>query len=241
VCSSCDKLGNDCLWPTVDESETRHSALKRKHEELEEKVQYINESNQALRELLTHIRTRPEAEAASIFKKIRDGEDVRSVVRQTHDADLLLQLQLEPETRYRYDFVFPYNNYMPQSLRTEDNPYLSSLVYEATFAGSGSKDLSLSDKHQPQYLKPYLAASVMDPRIELVRPSTWTSVSDDDNLMRSLLKIYFLHEYPLITCFHKDYFLDDMISGSTEFCSSLLVNCILAQACVSATSVFRFI
>lgn len=33
--------------------------------------------------------------------------------------------------------------------------------------------------------------------------------------------------------FHKDYFLDDMLAGSSNFCSPLLVSAILAVGCVS--------
>lgn len=51
--------------------------------------------------------------------------------------------------------------------------------------------------------------------------------------MRDLLHLYLLHEYHWLTCFPKDHFLDDMLSESERFCSSLLVNAVLAQACVS--------
>ncbi|KAI1042678.1 hypothetical protein LB505_001180 [Fusarium chuoi] len=49
--------------------------------------------------------------------------------------------------------------------------------------------------------------------------------------MRELIRAYFLQEYDWFTFFHKEYFLDDMISGSNTFCSSLLVNAVLAVGC----------
>lgn len=47
-----------------------------------------------------------------------------------------------------------------------------------------------------------------------------------------LLKLYFQYEHQFLSFFHKDLFLDDMLSGSTTFCSELLVNAVLALACV---------
>ncbi|KAJ3473207.1 hypothetical protein NLG97_g10449 [Lecanicillium saksenae] len=50
--------------------------------------------------------------------------------------------------------------------------------------------------------------------------------------MRELLEIFFRCEYQFTSAFHKDYFLDDLAAGKTEFCSSLLVNIVLAYASV---------
>ncbi|KAM5528913.1 C6 transcription factor [Fusarium oxysporum f. sp. phaseoli] len=62
-------------------------------------------------------------------------------------------------------------------------------------------------------------------------PSQWTTVNADDDLMRTLIRAYFLYEYDWFTFFHKDYFLDDMLAGPSTFCSPLLVNAILAVGC----------
>lgn len=145
-----------------------------------------------------------------------------------------------PETRFRENF--PYRNEMPQSLLTSDNPYLRAAIFEATgnqqnlqqqqsSAHSGAAS-ELQRQFKPQYLTPYVAAKIMEPRIELARLSKWTTVSNDDQLMRKLLYLYLLNEYHWLSCFQKDLFLDDMVSGQTRFCSSLLVNAVLAHACV---------
>jgi hypothetical protein len=136
--------------------------LKRKHEELEEKVQHMYQSNDALRELLSHIRSRPEAEAASIFKKIRAGEDVNSVVRQTRDADLLLQLQLKPEKKRDPDLDASYNNYMPKAQEAKETPNTSTLACRNAFAKSVSKDLPTRDKYKPHYSESYHAKPIID-------------------------------------------------------------------------------
>jgi len=121
---------------------------------------------------------------------------------------------------------------MPASLHSSHNPYLDSLVYEGTSLTSTSEQQALSPSSH-QYLKPHHAAKIEDPRLDSVRPSIWTSVSTDDDLMRTLLRAYLLHEYDWLTVFHKDHFLDDMVAGYNRFCSSLLVNAVLALGCVS--------
>lgn len=146
-----------------------------------------------------------------------------------------------PESRYRYRF--PYIDEMPAFLMHPPNPYLDSLLYESTFRdrtppasqsmASASSSAAGGDEHQGVYLKPFHAAEVVDAKLELIKPSAWTSISSDDNWMRKLFNIYFLQEYHAAPFFHKDYFLEDMIAKRHEFCSSLLVNAILTMACVS--------
>jgi len=60
------------------------------------------------------------------------------------------------------------------------------------------------------------------------RPSAWTDVTTDDFLVEHLLALYFCWEYPTFASFSKEHFLLDYNSGNERFCSSLLVNAILA-------------
>jgi hypothetical protein len=142
-----------------------------------------------------------------------------------------------PETRYRY--VFPYRTHMPTRLESPHNPYLHSLVYETTFTASTSERRALpssaDEKYRAQYLRPLLAAEIVDPRLDEVKLSKWTNVSTDDDLMRAILRAYLLFEYDWFAFFHKDHFLDDMVRGSNQFCSPLLVNAVLALGCVSVS------
>jgi hypothetical protein len=182
------------------------------------------------------IQTRPEAEAHEIVRRIRAGTDAETMAHQLSTADLLLQVQLEPETRYRYQFL--YSALMPSYLQTPTNPFLHSLIYEWNEKDEAGKasvpPLSESErKNKAQYLRPIHAASIVDPRMDEIVPSKWTSVNADDDLMRTLIRAYFIYEYDWFTFFHKDYFLDDMLAGSSTFCSPLLVNAILAVGCVS--------
>lgn len=242
-CSLCVARGRECTY-TAEPNETRGSALKRKYSDLEKNMQQLQQAHDSLQGLVDALRFRDQGDVEAVLRRLRQGQDVESIARQIQTGDLLLQMRLSPETRFRH--VLPYRSQMPLQLLTAHNPYLNSSLYEATFA-SPESDMSISilpsssssalrrGEHRPQYLKPYVAASIVDPRLDAVKPSAWTTISSDDDLMRKLLSLYFFHEFSWLNCFHKDLFLEDMLSGSTRFCSSLLVNAVLTQACVSLT------
>ncbi|EGU73866.1 hypothetical protein FOXB_15623, partial [Fusarium oxysporum f. sp. conglutinans Fo5176] len=162
--------------------------------------------------------TRPEAEVHEIIRRIRAGSDAETVAHQLGTADFLLQVQLKPETRCRYQFL--YSPSMPSYLQTSTNPFIHTLIHEWNendHAGTASVPplWESEEKCKAQYLRPVHAASIVDSRMDEIIPSQWTTVNADDDLMRTLIH----------------YFLDDMLAGSSTFCSPLLVNAILAVGC----------
>jgi hypothetical protein len=180
------------------------------------------------------LQTRPEAEVHEIVRRIRAGDSAETIACQLSTTDLLLQVHLDPETRFRYQFL--YSPSMPSYLQTPTNPYLNSLFYGWNASDDTDKisESSLCEpekEYKAQYVRPIHAASIVEPRLDEIIPSKWTTVHTDDALMRKLIRAYFLYEYDWFTFFHKDYFLDDMLAGSNTFCSPLLVNAILAVGC----------
>lgn len=57
---------------------------------------------------------------------------------------------------------------------------------------------------------------------------TWTSVTDDIEYTRHLIALYFCWEYPNLASVCKEHFLRDFHAKKARFCSSLLVNALLA-------------
>jgi hypothetical protein len=217
-CSRCNAKDKECVY-----REPVKALLKRTLAELDD--------NSAALEVFQAIQNHSEEEAAAIVKRIRSGAPPEHIVRQIREGDLLLQMQLAPETRLRYDC--PYGMQMPETLQSLPNPYLHSLIYDWA-PKARAKDKSVGNSVGPvQYLTPYGAAALADPRIDKVVPSRWTAVSTDDDLMRNILRAYFQFEYPFFSFFHMDCFLDDMLAGQGQSCSSLLVNAVLATGCVS--------
>ncbi|PVH96228.1 hypothetical protein DM02DRAFT_688343, partial [Periconia macrospinosa] len=214
----------------------------------------------AYEELLRLIRTLPKEDAVDLFHQIRTRGDIRAILSQVRDSNLLLQLHLVPETRLRYEL--PYSREMPALLLTSGSPYLYSMVYKATSQPIlQSRETTAtecqhrefpaeqtSSKYQTQYVKPYYAAVFVEPQLENARPLKWTTVSKDNELMRDLLAAYFTHEYHLFLVFQKEYFLEDIgntkiVKEAAQCCSALLVNATLAYACCCSTKIpnrFRY-
>ncbi len=235
-CSICRDRGTACEFDTKA-AETHTQALKRKYNELQ-----LEKST--FEQIYDVLQTRSDQEAEEVFRRIRRGTDATSILRHVNYGDVLVQLALVPEARFRFEF--PYLPDMPPYLRRSDNPYLDSEVYDCALRGT--PNAPHQPRHQQQrllpdprngngqrdpYLKPYMSATVVHPWLDSVKPSRWTTVSSDDALMRKILHDYFLFEYDWFTFFQKDYFLEDMATENQRFCSQLLVNTLLCHGCVS--------
>ncbi|KAI1436456.1 fungal-specific transcription factor domain-containing protein [Xylaria sp. CBS 124048] len=68
-----------------------------------------------------------------------------------------------------------------------------------------------------------------------VPPSTWTNVTRDSALVQHLLALYFCWEYPTFASLSKEHFLRDYLHGRQRYCSSILVNALLALGCRFST------
>ncbi|KAF5259684.1 hypothetical protein FOXYS1_9699 [Fusarium oxysporum] len=223
VCSQCRARKIECVYRATPDTDYR------------EKYEALLESHPAA-VVYRAIQKRPRSEALEIVRRIQAGVDAETLMHQLSSADLLLQVQLEPETRSRYQFI--YSPLMPTYLQTDDNPFMRSLIHEwstrddiVSIASPVFTETDLG--YRAQYLRPHHAATIVDSRLDEIVPSKWTTVDVSDDTMKELIRAYFLQEYDWFTFFHKDYFLDDMINGSNTYCSSLLVNAVLAVGCAA--------
>ncbi|KAL6857388.1 fungal-specific transcription factor domain-containing protein [Trichoderma novae-zelandiae] len=64
---------------------------------------------------------------------------------------------------------------------------------------------------------------------------TWTTITDDVDLVQHLLALYFCWEYPTFASLSKEHFLRDFREGRHRYCSSILVNALLALGCRFST------
>jgi hypothetical protein len=212
--------------------ETRTQALKRKYSA-------VDEANNIYEEFYQVLRSRPYEEAADIFRRLRAGASVEALMQHVKSANLLLQLSVTPQTRYRYSMSGILD--IPDILKTANNPYMGSIVYRMksnsewpSSSSAPNPGPGISD-YRAIYDAPYHTARLTNVDIDAAIPSKWTNVTADDQVLRELLRCYFKTSYVFFPYFHKDCFLQDMVSGRRRFCSSLLVNSILAAGCVSAS------
>lgn len=189
------------------------------------------------------LKTLPEKDAQSVLRNWRSGSDIPTILNHVKAGDILIQMSLLPETRFRYEF--PYRSEIPRDY-TVDNTYLNSLIYEAASLYADNREAEVvslepgsklvSGEYTSLYLKPFHAAHVVDPLLSDIKFSSWTTVCQDDVLMRDLFSVFLRCEYQFTAAFQKDYFLEDMASEGSDFCSSLLVNIVLAYSCVRRPS-----
>jgi hypothetical protein len=198
---------------------------------IRQRYQQLKDKRTAQEELYDMMQNMDEADAAEVFRRIRSGARADAIVRHVREGNLILQLSVVPPRLTR--FRFPYISSLPPNLL--GSSYFSSHVFHAVQTvdrpSQANEDRLIA--RQSNYSTPIFAADMADPLLSQTKPTTWTRVSANDALMRKLLEAYFMFEYPWEYIFHKDYFLEDMISGSNKYCSSLLVNAVLAKACVS--------
>ncbi|KJK76000.1 hypothetical protein H634G_08757 [Metarhizium anisopliae BRIP 53293] len=220
---------------TTQPGERQSQALKRAYNHL----QYQATAHEELFELL---KTVPTQEAHDILNRIRHGTDVVTILNHVRAGDVLVQMAVEPETRFRYEF--PYKAEIPQDY-VQHNPYLDSIIFEATSLYATGQDStpsassttnsapnSASGAYESLYLKPFHASEVIEPQLSKAKISWWTAVCQDDVLMRDLLGVFFRCEYHFAAAFQKDLFLQDLAARRQDFCSALLVNIMLAYSCV---------
>ncbi|KAK2590782.1 hypothetical protein QQS21_011536 [Conoideocrella luteorostrata] len=228
ACRRCVTRRIACHYVTQP-GETPPQAFKRRYHHLKHR-------SAAHEELIGLLKNLPRQEAQNVFERIRSGTDILTILNHVKVGNVLLQMAVSPETRLRYEL--PYLPEIPEEF-VPNNPYLDSMVYEATSlyethsrGTSSSLITNLGSEYQNLYLMPFHSARVCDAQLSIVKPSLWTTVCDDDALMRDLLEAFLRCEYHFTAAFQKDYFLQDMAAQRQDFCSSLLVNIVLGYSCV---------
>ncbi|KAJ4126957.1 hypothetical protein NW768_008578 [Fusarium equiseti] len=221
VCFACERTGRsaECVYST-EPTETPNQALKRKYDA-------ADEENSNYHKFTNFLRTATAEDANDILTRLRAGARVDELVRHIESGNLLLELSLTPQTRFRHSagrlLV------IPDLLRIANNPYVTSLVYSIKFDSPLSIAPSLpTSEARALYDAPYSTARMVSSMLDACQPSRWTTVSSDDETLREILRCYFTSNYVFLPFFHKDYFLHDMVRGRQRFCSSLLVNSVLA-------------
>ncbi|KAM3478302.1 hypothetical protein MY8738_006036 [Beauveria namnaoensis] len=84
---------------------------------------------------------------------------------------------------------------------------------------------------------PELSEAVSSLQESLIKQSTetWTTVTNDIELVKHILGLYFCWEYPTFASLSKEQFLRDFSQGRPRYCSSMLVNALLALGCCFST------
>ncbi|KAL4887466.1 fungal-specific transcription factor domain-containing protein [Aspergillus karnatakaensis] len=110
---------------------------------------------------------------------------------------------------------------------------MSNLVLDGSrkFIGGTSNLVFLPPGSELNEFKPRQESQQFDRDIE-ESVARWTTVTDDEQLISHLLTMYFTWHYPFFTTLPKELFYRDYVRGTpSQYCSSLLVNTMLALGC----------
>ncbi|KAF3908910.1 hypothetical protein AA313_de0207784 [Arthrobotrys entomopaga] len=116
-------------------------------------------------------------------------------------------------------------------IRNDHSPFLP---IEAISPGPATSDLSLLMNEQWTSLNQSegIDINIIDDRPILnLTAQPWTTVTNDDELVSHLMSLYMTWDHPIWHLFDFDIFVDAMKNNDTTYCSPLLVNATLAEAC----------
>ncbi|KAK6519065.1 hypothetical protein TWF281_003754 [Arthrobotrys megalospora] len=117
-------------------------------------------------------------------------------------------------------------------IRNDQTPFLPTDVISPAPATTPLSLLMNEEWYQGMEPVDGIDLNVLDDRPILnLSAHPWTTVTDDDELVSHLMSLYMTWDHPVWHLFDWDIFIDAMKSGDTNYCSPLLVNATLAEAC----------
>jgi hypothetical protein len=186
--------------------------------------------NTTLQTLIQAILNYDEADAFELVRQIRSCDDLEDVAASVvaQEKGLMSTDQAAKESASNENMA------EIDQFESELAGKMSELMLDGSrkFIGGTSNLIFLppgSELHESASIQNNLAFSA-DNQTHAV--SRWTEVTDDDSLISHLMTMYFTWHYPFFTTLSKNMFYRDYIRGvSSSYCSSLLVNAILALGC----------
>ncbi|GKU23078.1 unnamed protein product [Fusarium langsethiae] len=242
-CSTCMSAGRECRY-AARPHELQATAIKRKHDELQERM--VDHEK-----LYDTLRTRQPEEVEEILRRIQSGGDVKSVVEGIQ-GNLLLELTSFPE-------------FTPQQLPAQSVPSHQAMPYRP-LAGEPQAQLPVREgptsfgQHRLTFPYDHLGHVFEEPWKEtqyryaedtvfIDLPgytfpiSRWTTVSNDDKLLSHLLMLFWTWDTSCNRVIDRTILEEDLKSLDPSspsssppdmllFCSPFLINALLAVCCL---------
>ena len=169
-----------------------------------------------------------------------EEDDVMDIVLQIRTCDSLEELAATIETQEKGlvgepDGLSNYNNELDvPKFEAELSGRMGDLMLDGSvkFIGGTSNLIWMPEEyeHPGSHSLPANQQVVVRPREEAI--VSWTTVTQDKEPILHLLNMYFCWHYSFFTTLAKELFYRDFLTGtSSQYCSSLLVNVMLALGC----------
>ncbi|KAK5201702.1 hypothetical protein LTR16_001762 [Cryomyces antarcticus] len=156
-------------------------------------------------QLMRTIAASREEETSEITKRIRNGEDVSSILAAAKTKSLVQPLP---------------------SAEADVTPGI-----EAEYSGRDKTFGMVKGTGTPSTAPETTFGRLREVSTPLLG-QPWTTVTDDEDFIEHLLGLYFAWQHCFFQSFPEKLFREDMAKGGTEYCSRLLVNAILAAGCL---------
>ncbi|KAF7131117.1 hypothetical protein CNMCM5793_004104 [Aspergillus hiratsukae] len=249
-CAACVSLGIECLLDAesssrrlggtkrgVAEMESKNSNLKKTMVSREGELQPLEHHVPAVEYSETFVRDVQGTASTDSVEKA--GTDIvsmlkaRSSDRSTEDRSRLWAIYERVLDCAPADLSKVVN-----AIRSSSDPTLAAqYLHQISVGRLADAHVGLSNLAAEYKLlsSPRLPALCEEP-IFFAPAKPWTTITDSDRLVSHLLSLYFTWDHPCYIWFDQNLFLADMIAGQSRFCSPLLVNAVLAHACLYSYS-----
>lgn len=159
--------------------------------------------------IVASIRALPESDVADIVQQIRSDEDLEALAESLRKT-VTLSHRNEAQTSLTLEHDF--SDMIGQGLLANSG--------HATHFGATSCLGMVKNEDDPPRLSDIPTARAL-----------WTDVTNDNQFIQHLLRLYFTWSHPFYSILHVDAFYNDMIIGRNKYCCVLLVNSLCAYAC----------
>ncbi|KAL3472949.1 fungal-specific transcription factor domain-containing protein [Aspergillus californicus] len=170
-----------------------------------------------------------------------EEEDAFDLVRQIRSCDSLEDVALSLMNQEKRPLAVSGDAFLSEDdslshtdqFESELAGKMSNLVLDGSrkFIGGTSNLIFLPPGSELNEFNPGLDHQPFDDNTE-GSITQWTNVTNDEQLISHLMTMYFTWHYPFFTTLSKDLFYRDYVRGvSSQYCSSLLVNTMLALGC----------
>ncbi|RBA11005.1 hypothetical protein FPRO05_14311 [Fusarium proliferatum] len=210
-CSACINRGLECRYQAANRDPR---VLERMYDEIQEKASMYEQFCHLLGSL-------PERESNGILRRLREGVDAATIMRQVKDGDLPVQTKSTKSNSHAKAM---------DSVKGRRGPLQSQITSWAK---------SMQSDHMPDGIPrsrglDQVLFTLDEPEVKPLTEA-WTTITNDINLVLHLLALYFCWEYPIFASLSKEHFLRDFRDGRHRYCSPLLVNALLALGCRFST------
>ena len=188
----------------------------------------LRTKNTTLQTLVQALVKYDEAEAFELVRQMRSSESLEDVAHSVMAQEKGLKPASRAPESLSDDELVPEDQF-----KSELAGKMSELMLDGSrkFIGGTSTLIFLPPGAEVNEFN----SALNDPGLSYgpdLSPARWTRVTDDMHLINHLMTMYFTWHYPFFTVLSKDVFYRDYVRGvSGQYCSSLLVNIMLALGC----------